>query len=225
MISTLLLSAAFSFAAMQPAATADLTENSRANAEASTRPDPTVDTAYAMVDCLMSESRNRMEDVLGTIPGSRNVLAPWITAETHRCTPTDETIEATTFYSRGAIAERLLLRDFSGVGASRRHPVRLFSPVSAYYLRNADHYSRVTLSMLDMAGCVARAEPEKSFAFFHTQRGSAAERQAMAGLAPTIGTCLPQGESFELTAALFRAFLAEATYRVAAGRPDVFASN
>jgi hypothetical protein len=225
MMSLLLLSAAVSSAAMQPAATADLTESARTTPEASSRPDPTADTAYAMVDCLMVRNGNRMENVLGSIPGSQNVLAPWITAETRRCTPTDETIEATTFYSRGAIAERLLYRDFEGFGTARRHPVRVFSPVSAYYVRNADHYSRTTLAMLDMAGCVVRAQPQRSFAFFHTQRGSAAEGRALTELAPAIGSCLPQGESIELTPSLFRAFLAEATYRAAAGRPEVFASD
>jgi hypothetical protein len=76
--------------------------------------------------------------------------------------------------------------------------------------------------MLAMASCVVRADPGKSYAFFRTPRGSAAERAAIEGMMPALSGCVGQGENIDLSPPVFRAFLAEAAYRAAAGRPEVF---
>ena len=81
---------------------------------------------------------------------------------------------------------------------------------------------RRLLAMLDIASCVARREPAKAYAFFGTVRGTADERAAMAELAPAISACLFQGQTFNMTPPLFRAFLAEGAYRVAAGQAEVY---
>ena len=47
----------------------------------------------------------------------------------------------------------------------------------------------------------------------------------MAELTPAISACLFEGQTFDMTPPVFRAFLAEGAYRVAAGQPEVFATS
>lgn len=185
-----------------------------------------VDHVYSTVDCLIERRDRDLREVLAVIPGYNGINEPIVASATRACTIEGRLLPSVGFYNRGAVAERLLYRDFEAIGApARGRPVRVFPPVTRYYLRNAGEYGRNALAMLDMAACVVRAEPQKSFAFFRTERNGAAETAAIADLRPAISGCVTQGQSFELTAPVFRAFLAEAAYRVAAGRPAVFAAE
>lgn len=185
-----------------------------------------VDHVYSSVDCLLQRRDPDVREVLSVIPGYNGLNQPIVASATRHCVIEDHNLPAAEFYNRGAIAERLLYRDFDAIGApARSRPVRVFPPVTGYYLQNAGGYGRSALAMLDMAACVVRAEPQKAYAFFRTERYSEAERAAMTEFGPAISACVPEGQSFELSTPVFRAFLAEATYRVAAGRPTVFAAE
>jgi len=184
---------------------------------------PSVDNVYAVVDCLMQRGARNMERVLSTVPGTIDADAPWVAGAVYACRATGTPVPAASFYNRGAVAERLLYRDFEAIGARPRgRSARVFEPVSAYYVRYAEESARASLSMLDMASCVVRADPQRSYGFFRTARGSAGERGAIEGLMPAISGCVSQGENIDLSPPVFRAFLAEAAYRAAAGRPEVF---
>jgi hypothetical protein len=184
---------------------------------------PSIDNVYAVVGCLMERGSRNMERVLSTVPGTMDADAPWVAGGVYACRAARTQVPAASFYNRGAVAERLLYRDFEAIGAPPRgRPVRVFEPVSDYYVRYADETSRATLSMLGMASCVVRADRRQSYAFFRTQRGSAAERAAIEEMMPAISGCVSQGENIDLSPPVFRAFLAEAAYRAAAGRPEVF---
>jgi hypothetical protein len=184
---------------------------------------PSIDNVYAVVDCLMQRGNRNMERVLSTVPGTIDADAPWVAGGVYACRATGTQVPAASFYNRGAVAERLLYRDFEAIGARPRgRPARVFEPVSSYYVRYADESARAALSMLGMASCVVRADPERSYAFFRTPRGSAAERGAIESLMPALSGCVGQGENIDLSPQVFRAFLAEAAYRAAAGRPQVF---
>ena len=184
---------------------------------------PSIDNVYAVVDCMMQRDGRNLDRVLSTVPGTMDADAPWVAGGVYECRAARTAVPAASFYSRGAVAERLLYRDFTAIGAAPRgRAARVFEPVSDYYVRYADEGARATLSMLDMASCVVRADPRQSYAFFRTQRGSAAERAAIEGMMPAISGCVSQGENIDLSPAVFRAFLAEAAYRAAAGRPEVF---
>jgi len=203
--------------------TAALAAASSAHAEPTQR---SVDHVYATVDCLLQRRDPDLRDVLAVIPGYNGLNQPIVASATRHCVLADHNLPSAEFYNRGAIAERLLYRDFESIGAAARaRPVRVFAPVTSYYLQNAGGYGRSALAMLDMAACVVRAEPRKSYAFFRTERNSAAESAAVAELGAAVSACVTQGQSFSLSAPIFRAFLAEAAYRAAAGRPQVFAAE
>jgi len=184
---------------------------------------PSVDNVYSVVDCLVQHGDRHVDRVLSTVPGTMDADAPWVAGGVYACRAARTQVPAASFYNRGAVAERLLYRDFAAIGApTRARAVRVFDPVSDYYVRYADESARATLSMLDMASCVVRADPQRSYSFFRNARGSAAERGAIDGLMPAITGCVSQGENIDLSPQVFRAFLAEAAYRVAAGSPEVF---
>jgi hypothetical protein len=184
---------------------------------------PSADNVYWMVDCLIKSKDHDLEEVLSTIPGAKGSAVPWLLAAIGECLVAEHPIPAAGFYKRGAVAERFLYRDFPSIGAApRRHPAPVFRPVGADYLAKADPNSVSTLVMLDAASCLVRAEPQRAYAFFRLNRGSAEERAAMLEMAPAFSRCLTKGPPLKLTPAIFRAFLAEAAYRVAAGQPEVF---
>lgn len=184
---------------------------------------PSVENVYWMVDCLLEHHDRDIDRVLSTVPGDRDSVAPWLHAAIGPCLVAERPITGPDFFARGAVAERLLYRDFASVGAEPRHRAApLFEPVSRDYLGRAEEHSRRFLAVLDMASCVTRREPVKAYAFFRTERRSPAERAAMAEFTPAISACLFEGQTFDMPPPVFRAFLAEAAYRVAAGQPNVY---
>lgn len=184
---------------------------------------PSVDNVYSVVDCLMQRHDGRLERVLATVPGTMDADSYFIAGGINTCRDRGTPVPSQAFYNRGAVAERLLYRDFDSIGASPRgRTAPVFAPVSDYYVRYAEEYARAALSMLDMASCVVRAEPQRSYGFFRTPRGSEAERTEIAALMPAISSCVSRGENIDLSPPIFRAFLAEAAYRTAVGRPQVF---
>ncbi|HYJ82822.1 MAG TPA: hypothetical protein VEW26_08275 [Allosphingosinicella sp.] len=186
-------------------------------------PAPSVDNVYWMVDCLIEAKDNDLPKVLSTVPGAKGSATPWVLAAIGECLVAEHPIPAAGFYPRGAVAERFLYRDFPAAGASpSRRPAAVFAPVSAKYLAGAEPYSVTSLVMLDAASCLVRAQPERTYGFFRLERDSAEERAEMLAMAPALSQCLTEGPPFKLTPAIFRAFLAEAAYRVAAGQPRVF---
>ena len=184
---------------------------------------PSIDNVYWMVDCLIASKDRDLEKVLSTVPGARDSAVPWLFAAIGECLVEQHPIPAAPFYKRGAVAERFLYRDFSSIGAApRRRPAPVFPPVGTDYLAKAEPNSVSTLVMLDAASCLARTEPERAYGFFRLARNSAEERARMVEMAPAFSQCLTKGAPLKLTPAIFRAFLAEAAYRVAAGQPEVF---
>jgi len=185
-----------------------------------------IDNVYSVVDCLIERQDRRVERVLSTVPGTMDADAPWLSGAIDTCGARGRVIPDAAFYNRGAIAERLLYRDFPAIGASAHgRPARVFAPVSDYYVRYAEEYARAALGMLDMTVCVASAEPRRVYSFFRNPRGSQAERDAIEALEPAIAACIAQGQFIDLDPPVFRAFLAEAAYRVAAGQPQIFRSQ
>jgi hypothetical protein len=176
-----------------------------------------------MVNCLAEHGNHDMDRVLATVPGQDQATAALFHAMIGPCLVAEHPVHGPDFFMRGAIAERLLYRDFVSLGAPpRRSAVPVFPALSRDQLSTMSENSRRLLAMLDIASCVARRESARTYAFFGTGRGSAAERAAMTELAPAISACLFQGQTFNLTPPVFRAFLAEGAYRVAAGQPEIY---
>jgi hypothetical protein len=184
---------------------------------------PSVDNVYWLVGCLFDHRDRNVERVLSTVPGDSDATLSWMRAVIGPCLVAERPLSGPDLFGRGAVAEHLLYRDFAAIGASpRRRTASLFAPVSQDYLGRASENSRRFLAILDMGSCVTRREPAKVYGFFHSGRGSAAERAAMTELTPAISACLFEGQTFDMTPPLFRALLAEAAYRVAAGQPNVY---
>jgi hypothetical protein len=184
---------------------------------------PSVDNVYWMVDCMIAEKIPELEKTLSTLPaGLKGIERHWFKAALSKCLDEGHPIPAAGFYKRGAVAERFLYRDFESIGARpRRTPAPVFAPVTAEDLVKQPQ-SGSTLAMLDAASCLVRSNPGQAYDFFRLQRDSAEERAKVSEMAPALSQCLTKGEPIKLTPAIFRAFLAEAAYRVAAGQPDVF---
>ncbi|HET9639823.1 MAG TPA: hypothetical protein VFP12_11510 [Allosphingosinicella sp.] len=186
------------------------------------KPLPSVDNVYWMVDCMIAAGNRELEKALSTVPAPGGLERHWFKAALGECLKEDRPIPAAYFYKRGALAERFLYRDFSSIGAaSRRRPAPVFPPVGADYLAK-EPKAVSALAMLDAASCLVRSNPQQAYNFFRLKRDSAEERAKVSEMAPALSKCLTKGEPIKLTAAIFRAFLAEAAYRVAAGQPEVF---
>jgi hypothetical protein len=192
-------------------------------ASARPKPVPSVDNVYWMVDCLVKLDNGKLEKVLATVPGAKGSDYPWFRAALYECLVEERPLPKGEFYNRGAIAEKFLYRDFSSIGSAARHrPAPVFAPVGADYLAEAERSTLVALTMLDAASCLVRSDRARAYSFFRTARGSAEERAKVTIMAPILASCLPKGQPLTITPAMFRAYFAEAAYRVAAGQPEVF---
>jgi hypothetical protein len=184
---------------------------------------PSVENVYWAVNCLVDHGNRDADRVLATIPGQGEARFALLHAMIGPCLVAEHPLGGPDFFMRGAIAERLLYRDFASLGAPPRgRAASVFAALSRDQLSGLGENPHRLLAMLDIASCVARREPARTYAFFGTGRGSPAERAAMTELAPAISACLFEGQTFDLTPPVFRAFLAEGAYRVAAGQPEVF---
>ncbi|HEX8239593.1 MAG TPA: hypothetical protein VF574_07625 [Allosphingosinicella sp.] len=207
----------FSLAALLVAATAG------AAAGPKPKPVPTIGNIYILVDCLVAAKDRDLEKVLSTVPGAPESEMPWLRAAIGECLVDNRPILKGAVYARGAVAERLLYRDFPAIGAAPRHrPAAVFLPVGKDFLATATRPALAGLAMLDAASCFVRSDPAAAYSFFRTARESAEERSKITELAPRLASCLPKDEPLTISPAILRAYLAEAAYRVAAGQPQVF---
>lgn len=68
---------------------------------------------------------------------------------------------------------------------------------------------------LDFADCVVAAAPYEADFYYRTTGGSDDEKQAIDGLMPALGPCLPQGQQVQLSEELLRVWLGEALWHAA----------
>ncbi|MEA2999030.1 MAG: hypothetical protein QOK17_863 [Sphingomonadales bacterium] len=191
-----------------------------------TQPAPSVENVYWMVDCLLQKKNPNLERMLSTVPGTEDSEMAWLRTAISGCLVAEHPIPNAEFYDRGAVAERLLYRDFPSIGgAPRRKPAPLFPAVDPAYAAKALPQSLAALIMLDATSCVVRADPQSAYDYFRSQRGSADERARLSAMLPSLSACLTKDQPLKLTPPIFRAFLAEAAYRVAAGQPEVFGAR
>lgn len=164
--------------------------------------------------CLVSASGD--VGALAVAPGGEGSVVPLERITATRC-PTEVFRQLPQpYHLRGAIAERLLLRDFAAIGAAPRQATApIFEAPRAEEIRAASAYVRIAHAMLALGGCVAEAEPAGTYALFGTRIGSSGERAAMQALMPALAGCIPEGEEITLTIRRLRPFLAEAAYRAA----------
>lgn len=79
----------------------------------------------------------------------------------------------------------------------------------SFPLSGQDHGVRAAL---DFADCVVAAAPYEADFFYRTASGSGDEKQAIEGLMPSLGGCLPQGQQVQLSEALLRMWFGEALW-------------
>ena len=164
--------------------------------------------------CLVAASGDL--DALAVAPGRDGAVVPPERIAAARCSTEIFSQLPQPYHLRGAIAERLLLRDFAAIGAPPRHATAaIFDSPSADEVAGASNYVRVAHAMLALGGCVAQAEPGGTYALFGTRIASAAEREAMQALMPALAGCIPEGQEVTLTIRRLRPFLAEGAYRAA----------
>ena len=186
-------------------------------------PAPSVDNVYWMVDCMTVAKSRDIQKALSAVPAPGGLEMHWFKAALgSNCLREDLPIPSANFYKRGAVAERFLYRDFPSIGGpARRVPAPVFAPVRPESLLKEPKVASA-LAMLEAASCLVRSDPRRAYDFFRLDRDSAEEAAMIKEMAPALSQCLTKGEPIKLTAAIFRAFLAEAAYRVAAGQPEVF---
>lgn len=68
---------------------------------------------------------------------------------------------------------------------------------------------------LDFADCVVASDPNNADLYFRTASGSPEEKQALQGLIPVLGPCLPAGIRLEVQPVLLRIWLGEALWHAA----------
>lgn len=175
---------------------------------------------YASARCLVRADGKGAERLLSVRPQSMEFFTAFLKADTGpRCF--DQRSQAKQPLhenaTRGAIAEALLLRDFSALGVARgRHFATVFEPL-APSPKPMNGEARA-IAFLEVAECTVEAQPEQSFQLFATEVASPAEAAVVRALVPALGTCLPQGFQVPMSAPYIRSFLAEAAYRVSVRR-------
>jgi hypothetical protein len=68
---------------------------------------------------------------------------------------------------------------------------------------------------MDFADCVVAADPYNADYFFRTVAGSAEEKEALNGLTPSLGPCLPQGMRIQLDPRALRVWIGEGLWQAA----------
>lgn len=186
------------------------------------------------MNCIMRRSAPEMRRYLETVPNSPAEVKMFLAARPGECLDDAHTgagngAVISSRFSRGAVAEFALRRDFAAVGQlkAQHRSVPVFAPLTAMQLdvlrttndgRDLDDV--VTLTAIE---CVVRADPVGAFELFRTELRSPEERAVIVALQPRIGECYPAGKTFALDRSTLRALVAEAAYRVsveiAASRP------
>ena len=109
---------------------------------------------------------------------------------------------------RGRLAEQALLSNEEKVDTLAALPLQ-----QKRYLRNWFPATSRNLSVDEMGACMADTDPRGILTLVETPEGSAAEADAMAGLAPSLGKCLAIGTRLEADRPSLRAALADALYQ------------
>ena len=173
---------------------------------------------YASGQCLVARNGVQAEAILDTRPQSLDFLGAFLTADTRtRCFDQRRAAVMHENATRGAVAEALLLRDFSAVGTPRgKHVAKVFMPLRSPVAPAAGE--KRAIAFLEITECVAEKEPALSFQLFSTEIGSREETAAVRALVPALGACLSKGLQVPMNASYVRSFLAEAVYRVSVRR-------
>jgi hypothetical protein len=173
--------------------------------------------AYGMAACMVKRSPAQSRHILAFAPTSDEAVQAFIAAHPADCL--NESIEGNALtlkgpFQRGAIAEYLVLRDFSAIGVPKAKVGPIYAAPDAATISRLKPVGQRTLEGLAVAECVVRAEPQKSFAVFGTRLGSEEERTALTALLPAVGRCVPAHRAVDMELASLRALLGEAAYRV-----------
>lgn len=174
--------------------------------------------------CLVQKERDRSEKILAALPQSTEARDAFVGMRLEKCVKNKNVFQVFTLgvnahFTRGAIAEHLLRRDFSSVGSptgKRISPV--FRMPAGDELRTLPKDQRAEIAMVAFGECVVTAEPAKSFSVFETRVGSTDEKSSIAALSTAFASCIPASEKLELKVPDLRSFLAEGAYRVSASK-------
>ena len=165
--------------------------------------------------CLVKRNGEAAEKILATVPDTLEYFSAFLKADgSARCFEGGPKgpWKLHSNAARGAIAEALLLRNFSAVGVSRgKRPAVIFDAAAP---DTAPRGAARARAFLRLAECVVRLEPVNSFALFSTPVASPEERAAFRLLVPALGDCLPPGLELQMRPPVVRSYLSEAAYRV-----------
>ncbi len=130
---------------------------------------------------------------------------------------------------RFALAEALLHRDYRkapppnpALAAPIDHPIfaanaaqpATYKPTGATAWPDFRDRARAYSVVSAFGDCVVRAGPAKAWALLQTKVSSPAEKAALAGLAPEMGSCVPAGAKIELSPNNIRGSIALNYYRL-----------
>ncbi|HEX5185143.1 MAG TPA: hypothetical protein VFW19_18565 [Allosphingosinicella sp.] len=174
---------------------------------------------YAMAACMVKDSPAQARRMLAYAPGSQESLRAFFAAQPGNCLSEgsdgeDDALRLEGPFQRGAVAEYLLLRDFSAIGVPKGKIGPVFVLPGPAEVAKFKPWAQQILAGLAVAECVVRAEPRKSFAVFGTRVESPEEKAALTALLPAVDRCVPAGRGIDMEMASLRALLGEAAYRV-----------
>lgn len=216
MIASVLAQRHFAYSALLPLALLAVTATPAA---AGDKPSPeALQLTYKIAACLVKDRTDKARRVLAYVPGSDAESRAFLATEPGLClgdiTNDDVAVAMQDPFPRGAIAEYLLLNDFSSIGVPKRKASAIFAMPDATTIAKLKPMGQETLAGLAVAECVVRAEPQKSLAVFGTAVGSPEERAALTALLPAVNRCVPADKGMDMEMATLRALLGEAAYRV-----------
>lgn len=179
---------------------------------------------HKIARCIASRTTSLSEKIFIHLPGSKESVTAFYRTHPDTCGEFDGALHLKDNFIRGAIAEQLLLKNYSSLASpSKRSLGSIFHWPEPNAIAELKEQTKMMLAAIALGECAARAAPEKSFDLFGTKVNSDEEKAAVQALVPELSGCIFEGQSFDLNVATVRALMAEGAYRVATS--NAHASN
>ena len=170
---------------------------------------------YRYAECVVSNSRVRVELYLETFPGSKVAQKMANSLSVDDCLSTGELHISEPLF-RSGVYDVLYRRKFQKEGPLDFSAVPVIDYAAGSDLESqSDAPSRIALRQI--ADCTVRKAPETSRVLVLSMVASKAERVAFTQLVPSMAPCVLEGSKLSFSRSTFRGVIGEALYRLSAG--------
>ncbi|CAM3033816.1 hypothetical protein SPAN111604_00485 [Sphingomonas antarctica] len=176
--------------------------------------------------CVVQQSPARIEIYLSMPVGSkasRDMARRFLTGESNCISGSVESRELSVAdqVTRGALFEALFVRNF---GRDDATDLSQAAPLTYDWAPGAEITpdAQQATALARVGDCMVRKNTGGARQLMRTEPGSVGESQAISGMVPFLGGCLPKGKQYQFSKSLLRGTVAEPLFRLsmAAGKPN-----